>query len=201
MEPHTALTLWQWIVDKWRKFLAMLAIGSNLLKIMDEQKEIQKRLGNIENIMTSPEHQLAELQLLITRLDVRKKEHEEEISRLKKGSAEEIAKHASRVNDLEQENKKVADLSEEAQGYVKKALAIIIARDKEIDNLKDELAQLKSKAPASILAQNWIPPWRAQSPYSKPLAESLLSGELGEQAGTVSLEDRLAKLPTRKENR
>jgi len=199
MEPQTTLTSGQWIVDKWHKFLAVVAIGSNLLKIMDDQKEIQERLGKIENIMTSPEHQLAELRLLITRLDVRKSEHEEEISRLKKGSAEEIAKHSSRVKELEQENKELAELSQDAQGYVVRALAIIKSRDGEIENLKGEIAQLKNRAPASILAQGWIPPWQARSPYSKPLAESMLSSGLGEQAGTASLEDRLAKRPMRKE--
>lgn len=126
-------------------------MGSNIDKVLEKQNEIGQRLDKIDETIKSPQYQLAELQKIKNTIDILKINHEEEIKRLEMGSKEEIAKHSTKIQQLQTENKNLAEYKQKVDTVLNKASMLLTEKDNVIDKLQGEIKELKRKAPTSLV--------------------------------------------------
>jgi len=121
-------------------------IGSNLVKVVKGQEDINKRLDKIEQTIKSPQYQLAELEKIKMTIDLLKENNEQEKIKLQRGSQEEINKHMVKIEELTQINKELAEYKE----LVVTAIEIIKQRDLEIKQLNAQIEELRERAPSAL---------------------------------------------------
>ncbi|MDD5023422.1 MAG: hypothetical protein PHU63_04600 [Candidatus ainarchaeum sp.] len=123
-------------------------LGSNLIKITEGQKEINKRLGEIEQAIKSPQYQVAELEKIQRTIDLLKENNEQEKIKLQRGSQEEINKHRVKIDELMKINKGLA----EYRNLVGTAIDIIKQKDITIKQLNAQIEELKISPYPSLLS-------------------------------------------------
>ena len=121
-------------------------IGSNLIKVVKGQEEINTRLGKVEQAIKSPHYQLAELEKIKMTIDLLKENNEQEKIKLQRGSQEEISKHKIKIEELMQINKGLADYKK----LVVSAIDIIKQRDLEIRQLNAKIEELRIEVPSAL---------------------------------------------------
>lgn len=136
----------EWYKRLWRLAKSVFLLASNIAKILDNQAEIKERLDKIEEAIKSPQYRVAELEEIKLTVDLLKENKEQEIKRLKTGSQEEIAKHKTKIDELE---KIITELSE-YKLLILDAIKIIKTKNSEIKKLNEELDSLKKKAPSTL---------------------------------------------------
>lgn len=131
--------IWGWIKSFW-------FIGSNLVKILEEQNKIKTKLNELEQAIKSPQYQVAELEKIKLTIDLVKENNEQEKIMLQRGSQEEINKHKAKIEELTQTNKELAEYKE----LVITAIGIIKQKDLEIKKLNAQVEELREKAPSAL---------------------------------------------------
>jgi len=131
--------VWDWLKSIW-------FIGSNIVKIVKGQEEINQRLDKIEQDIKSPQYQVAELEKIKLTIDLVKENNEQEKIMLQRGSQGEINKHKAKIEELTQTNKELAEYKE----LVVTAIGIIKQKDLEIKKLNAQVEELREKAPSAL---------------------------------------------------
>lgn len=126
-----------WLKSTW-------LIGNNLIKIIENQAEINQRLDKINKTIESPQFQIAELEKFQRTIDLLKENSEQEVKKLKMGSEEEIQKHKAEISKLNMDINAMSEYKE----LVKKAIGVLNQQDSYIEQLNSELAMLKKKMPS-----------------------------------------------------
>ena len=165
--------VWDWLKSIW-------FIGSNLVKIVEGQKEINQRLDKIEKDITSPQYQVAELEKIQKNTELLKEHYELEIQKLQTGSQEEIAQHKAKIGTLEN---MIAELNK-YKGLVADVIGVIKQKNLQIEQLNEELEKLKQKT-SPLLGQTLLTKG-LEYPYSSPftlseLAKAMLRRQLEEK--------------------
>ena len=130
---------WSWIRSLW-------FIGSNLVKILEGQKEIKERLSKIEETVKSPQYQLAELEKIKTTIDLLKENNEQEKRKLERGSQEEIDKHKAKIAELVESNEELLKY----KGLIMQVIGIVKQKNIQIEQLNKQIEQLNERVPSAL---------------------------------------------------
>ena len=152
----------------WSWAISLRFIGSNLVKILDGQKEIKERLSKIEEAIKSPQYQLAELEKIKTTIDLLKENNEQEKKKLERGSQEEIDKHKAKIVELAKNNEELLRY----KGQIMQVIGIVKQKNLQIEQLNKQIEQLNEKAP-SALSLALAGRVRKESSFSNTLANIL----------------------------
>ncbi len=128
---------WYWLKSSW-------LIGSNLIKVLEQQDKIINRLNDIEQVIKSPQYQLAELEKIKVTIDLLKENSEQEKIKLERGGQAEINKHKTKIEDL---TKTIADLLKYKEQVIK-TIALLGQKDLQIKELNQQVEQLRMSSPA-----------------------------------------------------
>lgn len=127
---------WHWLKSSW-------LIGSNLIKILEQQDKIIHRLNDIEQAIKTPQYQLAELEKIKATIDLLKENSEQEKKKLERGSQEEILKHKTKIEELTKKSVELVKYKE----LIIQTMAALRQKDQQIKELDQKVAELRSSSP------------------------------------------------------
>lgn len=130
---------WGWLRSLW-------FIGSDLVKILEGQKETKERLSKIEEAIKSPQYQLAELEKIKTTIDLLKENNEQEKKKLERGSQEEIDKHKAKIAELAESNEELLTYKE----LIMQVIGIVKQKNLQIEQLNKQIEQLNERVPSAL---------------------------------------------------
>ena len=130
---------------KWMK--ATLAFGTNLEKVLNNQSDINKRLGAIEAAIKSPQYRVAQLEELQRTVDLVKENTEQKIIKLQHGTSAEIEKRQTEIGELKNKNQELARYRTDLSAVINELTKSINEKDEQIQELNAKVKDLMEKTP------------------------------------------------------